>query len=48
MFGFDGMDNWYNELKEMNNGKMWESFHYPTQLISLITRRCKCIISSTI
>ena len=26
MFGFDGMDNWDNELKEMNKDKIGESF----------------------
>ena len=36
MLGFDIIDNWYNELKEMNKGKVGEPYHYPNSFLLLL------------
>lgn len=36
MLGFDIIDNWDNELKEMNKGKVGEPFHYPNSFLLLL------------
>ncbi|MGZ5491176.1 MAG: IS5 family transposase [Nitrososphaeraceae archaeon] len=36
MLGFDVIDNWDNELKEMNKGKVGEPFHYPNSFLLLL------------
>ncbi|MGN6624803.1 MAG: hypothetical protein ACTHKK_11730 [Candidatus Nitrosocosmicus sp.] len=47
LLGFDVINNWDTELKEMNKDKVGEPFHYPnTFLLSL--GRCQSIFSSAI
>jgi hypothetical protein len=46
MLGFDIIDNWDNELEEMNKGKVGEPYH--SQFISIITWICKSVFSSPI
>ncbi len=36
MLGFDIIDNWDNELEEMNKGKVGEPFHYPNSFLLLL------------
>jgi hypothetical protein len=36
LLGFDVIDNWDNELKEMNQGKIGEPFHYPNTFLLLL------------
>ena len=36
LLGFDVIDNWDNELKEMNHGKIGEPFHYPNTFLLLL------------
>jgi len=36
MLGFDIIDNWDNELKEMNKGKVGEPYHYPNSFLLLL------------
>jgi hypothetical protein len=36
MLGFDIIDNWDNELKEMNKGKVGEPYHYPNSFLLLV------------
>ncbi len=36
LIGFDVIDNWDNELKEMNKDKVGEPFHYPNTFILLL------------
>jgi hypothetical protein len=36
LIGFDVIDNWDNELKEMNQGKVGEPFHYPDTFLLLL------------
>ena len=36
LLGFDIIDNWDSELKEMNQGKIGEPFHYPSTFLLLL------------
>src|SRR6476661_2592757 len=36
LLGFDIIDNWDNELKEMNKDKVGEPFHYPNTFLLLL------------
>ena len=36
MLGFDVINNWDTELKEMNQGKVGEPFHYPNTFLLLL------------
>ncbi len=36
MLGFDVIDNWDNELKDMNQGKIDEPFRYPNAFLLLL------------
>src|SRR6476659_643302 len=36
LLGFDIIDNWDNELKEMNKDKVGEPFHYPNTFVLLL------------
>ena len=36
MLGFDAIDNWDAELKEMNKDKVGEPFHYPNTFLLLL------------
>ena len=36
LLGFDVIDNWDKELKEMNQGKIGEPFHYPNTFLLLL------------
>jgi hypothetical protein len=36
LIGFDVIDNWEAELKEMNQGKVGEPFHYPDTFLLLL------------
>jgi hypothetical protein len=36
LIGFDVFDNWDTELKEMNQGKIGEPFHYPNTFLLLL------------
>ena len=36
LLGFDIIDNWHTELKEMNQGKIGEPFHYPNTFLLLL------------
>jgi hypothetical protein len=36
LLGFDVIDNWDNELKEMSQGKIGEPFHYPNTFLLLL------------
>ena len=36
LLGFDVVDNWDSELKEMNKGKVGEPFHYPNTFLLLL------------
>ena len=36
LLGFDVINNWDNELKEMNQGKIGEPFHYPNTFLLLL------------
>ncbi|HEY6535738.1 MAG TPA: transposase [Candidatus Nitrosocosmicus sp.] len=36
LLGFDVLDNWDTELKEMNPGKVGEPFHYPNTFLLLL------------
>jgi hypothetical protein len=36
LLGFDVIDNWDNELKDMNHGKIGEPFHYPNTFLLLL------------
>ncbi len=36
LLGFDVIDNWHQELHEMNNGKVGEPFHYPNTFLLLL------------
>ena len=36
MLGFDVIDNWDTELKEMNKDKVGEPFHYPNTFLLLL------------
>ena len=36
LLGFDVINNWYIELKEMNQGKIGEPFHYPNTFLLLL------------
>ncbi len=36
LLGFDIIDNWDKELKEMNQGKIGEPFHYPNTFLLLL------------
>ena len=36
LLGFDVIDNWYQELQEMNKGKVGEPFHYPNTFLLLL------------
>ena len=46
LLGFDLINNWDNELKEMNQGKIGEPFHI--EYFSSFTGLCQSILSSTI
>ena len=36
MLGFDVIDNWDNELEQMNEVKVGEPFHYPNSFLLLL------------
>jgi hypothetical protein len=36
LLGFDVINNWDNELEEMNQGKIGEPFHYPNTFLLLL------------
>ncbi|HSL14269.1 MAG TPA: IS5/IS1182 family transposase, partial [Nitrososphaeraceae archaeon] len=36
MLGFDIIDNWDNELEEMNKGKVGEPYRYPNSFLLLL------------
>jgi hypothetical protein len=36
LLGFDVIDNWDTELKEMNKDKIGEPFHYPNTFLLLL------------
>ncbi len=36
LLGFDVINNWNTELKEMNQGKIGEPFHYPNTFLLLL------------
>jgi hypothetical protein len=36
LLGFDAINNWDTELKEMNQGKIGEPFHYPNTFLLLL------------
>ncbi len=36
LLGFDVIDNWHAELKEMNKDKVGEPFHYPDTFLLLL------------
>ena len=36
LLGFDIINNWDTELKEMNQGKIGEPFHYPNTFLLLL------------
>jgi hypothetical protein len=36
LLGFDVIDNWDNELEQMNEGKVGEPFHYPNSFLLLL------------
>lgn len=36
LLGFDVIDNWDNELQEMNRGKIGEPFHYPDTFVLML------------
>ena len=36
LIGFDVIDNWDTELKEMNKDKVGEPFHYPNTFLLLL------------
>jgi hypothetical protein len=36
LLGFDVIDNWDTELKEMNKDKVGEPFHYPNTFLLLL------------
>jgi hypothetical protein len=36
LIGFDVIDNWETELKEMNKDKIIEPFHYPGTALLLV------------
>jgi len=36
LLGFDVINNWDNELKEMNKDKIGEPFHYPNTFLLLL------------
>ena len=36
LLGFDVINNWDTELKEMNQGKIGEPFHYPNTFLLLL------------
>ncbi len=36
LLGFDIINNWYSELKEMNKDKIGEPFHYPNTFLLLL------------
>ncbi len=36
LLGFDVIDNWHQELQEMNKGKVGEPFHYPNTFLLLL------------
>ena len=36
LLGFDVIDNWDEELKEMNKDKVGEPFHYPDTFVLLL------------
>ena len=36
LLGFDVIDNWDSDLKEMNQGKIGEPFHYPNTFLLLL------------
>ena len=36
LLGFDVINNWDNELKEMNKDKVGEPFHYPNTFLLLL------------
>ena len=36
LLGFDVINNWDIELKEMNQGKIGEPFHYPNTFLLLL------------
>jgi hypothetical protein len=36
LLGFDVIDNWDRELKEMNRGKPGEPFHYPDTFVLML------------
>ena len=36
LLGFDVINNWDTELKEMNQGKVGEPFHYPNTFLLLL------------
>lgn len=36
LLGFDIIDNWHQELQEMNKGKVGEPFHYPNTFLLLL------------
>ena len=47
MIGFDVIDNWDAELKEMNKDKVGEPFHYPNTFL-LLPWVCQGILSSSL
>jgi Transposase DDE domain len=36
LLGFDVIENWHQELQEMNKGKVGEPFHYPNTFLLLL------------
>ena len=41
LIGFDVIDNWDAELKEMNKDKIGDPFHYPDTFLLLLLRYAK-------
>jgi hypothetical protein len=48
LLGFDVIDNWDTELKEMNKDKIGEPFHYPKHFSSSPSWICQDILSSSL